>query len=580
MKIKGLLLGMLACAAMVACTNEDIVENNNGGQPEKANANLTLSISTSTGSGRAADAEVGDDTENGTAEEGSIQDAVVVISPAGESQATGLVRYYANVAVVNGAFEPSFQLKQTGKYNVLVILNPCADIAEKAQIEGVPASELYSYVTNYSIQVGADNDASVDVVTKKGNARNHFMMANQEEVTVEITNQDPERPTTKTVLVERVVSKITFTPNANKNKYPVNVDVTTIATEIKAGWLKTEVNGNTQYTYITVLNRAFLDERDEEIWILLENGEEKARYELAGDLGDYTGRVDGKETTASVFVNTTKTGPFHYAEGKIERTKEIWHVQLDKYAMVNLSKTVYAVRHKTVDDWKTIIPMGLLTGNDYLVDPKSTEKNDVVLTEAGLWDGDDANSYFFNTVNELQTSQDIYDSEFLKALPTEVSEIGENTKSQDVFLTYCLENVVTKTQQQKGMVTGIVFRGEMLDATGKNVGTIYKYDGLFFRSMDALKASVPNYESEKLVTYTNGHCYYYAPIEHFKGDENNMQYAIMRNNIYSLKITSFKGIGSSTIIPEDGTTIDDESAYLKLTTTIAPWVVRFNNIEF
>lgn len=579
MKIKGLLLGMLACAAMVACTNEDIVENNNGGQPEKANANLTLSISTSTGSGRAADAEVGDDTENGTTEEGNIQDAVVVISPAGESQATGLVRYYASVDVVSGAFEPSFQLKQTGKYNVLVILNPCADIAGKAQ-EDVPASELYSYVTNYSIPVGAENDASVDVVTKKGNARNHFMMANQEEVTVEITNQDPERPTTKTVLVERVVSKITFTPNDNKNKYPVNVDVTTIATEIKAGWLKTEVSGNTQYTYITVLNRAFLDESGEEIWILLENGEEKARYELAGDLGDYTGFVDGKETTAPVFVHTTKTGPFHYAEGKIETTKETWTVQLDKYAMVNLSKTVYAVRHKTVDDWKTIIPMGLLTGNDYLVDPKSTEKNDVVLTEAGLWDGDDANSYFFNTVNELQTSQDIYDSEFLKALPTEVSEIGENTKSQDVFLTYCLENVVTKTQQQKGMVTGIVFRGKMLDASGEDVGTIYKYDNQFYRSMDALKAHVPGYLSKDLVTYTDGYCYYYAPIEHFKGDENRMQYAIMRNNIYSLKITSFKGIGSSTIIPEDGTTIDDESAYLELTTTIAPWVVRFNNIEF
>ena len=43
----------------------------------------------------------------------------------------------------------------------------------------------------------------------------------------------------------------------------------------------------------------------------------------------------------------------------------------------------------------------------------------------------------------------------------------------------------------------------------------------------------------------------------------------MRNNIYSLKIGTFKEIGSSTIIPEDGGTIDDESAYLKLTTTIA-----------
>lgn len=27
MKIKGLLLGMFACAALVACTNDDIVEN-------------------------------------------------------------------------------------------------------------------------------------------------------------------------------------------------------------------------------------------------------------------------------------------------------------------------------------------------------------------------------------------------------------------------------------------------------------------------------------------------------------------------------------------------------------------------
>ncbi len=54
MKIKGLLLGMFACAALVACTNNDVVENNNTEQPEKVKANLTLSISTSTGSGRAS----------------------------------------------------------------------------------------------------------------------------------------------------------------------------------------------------------------------------------------------------------------------------------------------------------------------------------------------------------------------------------------------------------------------------------------------------------------------------------------------------------------------------------------------
>ena len=53
---------------------------------------------------------------------------------------------------------------------------------------------------------------------------------------------------------------------------------------------------------------------------------------------------------------------------------------LDKYAMVNLSKTVYAVRHKT-SDWSTISPFGTLTNSDYLVDPKSVDKNSVTLTD-------------------------------------------------------------------------------------------------------------------------------------------------------------------------------------------------------
>lgn len=295
--------------------------------------------------------------------------------------------------------------------------------------------------------------------------------------------------------------------------------------------------------------------------------------------------VKQNETTTSieapVFVATDRTGAFHYEKGTSTTAEETWTVYLDKYAMVNLSKTVYAVRHKT-SDWSTISPFGTLTNSDYLVDPKSVDKNSVTLTD-GLWaDGDKtATDYFFNTVGELQTSQDIYNNAFLKDLPKSSDvEIGEIAQSNDAFLTYCLENSVTKDHQQKGVVTGIVFRGEILDNEGTNVGTIYKYANQYFRSMDALKSVYPAYKAENLVTYTDGYCYYYAPIEHFKGNENNMQYAIMRNNIYSLKIGTFKEIGSSTIIPEDGGTIDDESAYLKLTTTIAPWIVRFNTVNF
>ena len=87
-------------------------------------------------------------------------------------------------------------------------------------------------------------------------------------------------------------------------------------------------------------------------------------------------------------------------------------------------------------------------------------------------------------------------------------EIGEIAQSNDAFLTYCLENSVTKDHQQKGVVTGIVFRGEILDNEGTNVGTIYKYANQYFRSMDALKSVYPAYKAENLVTYTDGYCYY------------------------------------------------------------------------
>ena len=586
MKIKGLLLGMFACAALVACTNDDIVENNNIEQPEKVKANLTLSISTSTGSGRAADAETGDDVENGTPSEGSIKDAVIIISPVQGNTATGLVEYADNITVTSGVYEPSFQLNQTGSYNVLVILIPCADIANKAKETSATAAGVYEYVTNYSITAGSSNDASVDVVTKGASARDHFMMANSEAAMVNITSQDPTQPIIQAIRVERVVSKITFTPNNNDNKYNVKVKVTTIPTVTTDGWLKTTTADKTSYIYITKLNKALLDADNAEIWVLLNGGNETGRYQLESTLDNkYKGNVKQNETTTSieapVFVATDRTGAFHYEKGTSTTAEETWTVYLDKYAMVNLSKTVYAVRHKT-SDWSTISPFGTLTNSDYLVDPKSVDKNSVTLTD-GLWaDGDKtATDYFFNTVGELQTSQDIYNNAFLKDLPKSSDvEIGEIAQSNDAFLTYCLENSVTKDHQQKGVVTGIVFRGEILDNEGTNVGTIYKYANQYFRSMDALKSVYPAYKAENLVTYTDGYCYYYAPIEHFKGNENNMQYAIMRNNIYSLKIGTFKEIGSSTIIPEDGGTIDDESAYLKLTTTIAPWIVRFNTVNF
>ena len=50
------------------------------------------------------------------------KDTVIIIS--GSKYSDGLVEYADNITVTSGVYEPSFQLNQTGSYNVLVILNP------------------------------------------------------------------------------------------------------------------------------------------------------------------------------------------------------------------------------------------------------------------------------------------------------------------------------------------------------------------------------------------------------------------------------------------------------------------------
>lgn len=90
-------------------------------------------------------------------------------------------------------------------------------------------------------------------------------------------------------------------------------------------------------------------------------------------------------------------------------------------------------------------------------------------------------------------------------------------------------------------------------------------------------------DTDNLITYESGHCYYCSKdIFHHEGS-GTMERAIMRNNAYVLKVTGFKTIGSAEIVfPTDDEQGEDtdKNFYLKLTSTILSWQVRFNNIEF
>ena len=170
-------------------------------------------------------------------------------------------------------------------------------------------------------------------------------------------------------------------------------------------------------------------------------------------------------------------------------------------------------------------------------------------------------------------------------------------------MTYCFENAVDKDKQVNALVTGIVFAGQIYTdaACTKAVDVMYKYKGVFYRELRDLLANnstdtalegLTDYSTDDqaaavngLDVYKGGKCFYYAnEIKHFDNKQPTvrgvMEFAIMRNNIYSLKVSEINAIGSSTVEPVYSAPAEDEGAYISVTAEILPWIVRFNDMEF
>ncbi len=566
MKIKGLLLGMLACAAMVACTNEDIVENNNGGQPEKVKGNLSLVISSSSNSSRAGDNENSGTTDPGIESESTVTDAVIILNRLDDNgdltqEEFGgyLTGAQLNKTTTAGAtiYKPFFTLANSGLYKVLVVLNPTVAIEAIANNEQTTGKSKYEQIVESSYTTtGADIAIA---------AAGQFMMVNKEEITVNVESNNYENPTEQGVEVERVVSKINYVVAKLNNLYPLTVKTTDYAiAETISGYY---IYPDNKAAHLTGLHKAKnLDNGNSDVWIHEgTNGTDRRAFIK-------TDETYG-QTDEHIFTLLESFPKFEYYT-KTTNGQLDWTVKLDKYALVNLSNSVYTARHLTDASWENLRTLGLLGANNmaYMVDPNSMNKN----SESNYDQAFD--SYFYNALKNVNADKvDEAGSEqtYFQDLPTENTN---DNKEVGHRLAYCLENIVKKEKQVPALVTGIIFRGQIGDKDGNPVGTIYKCDNKFYTSIDAVKAD--NGADASYDTYENGHCYYYSSdICHNKGDQY-MDKAIMRNNIYVLKVTGFEEIGGATIeIDPSGEEIDN-NFYLQLSAKILPWVVRFNNIEF
>ena len=353
--------------------------------------------------------------------------------------------------------------------------------------------------------------------------------------------------------------------NTYSNRYAVKV--VTGQKEVEETREGYRMEGGVGY-HMTGLNKAKLLSDNSTIWI--QNGERA--FTQTGN------KYQGTELYIYELITMPAQNEFDYVWKTNSNTEKNWYVQLDDYALVNLSKGVYAVRHLANSDFSATKTFGLLDATyRWVLDPNTVAKNDEDTSSI-------AGDYFYNKVADVQKAEKDYAADqtpesyanYFSALPTTATE-GQDGKI-GTRLAYCLENVVKVDNQLPAMVTGIIFRAQIYNENHQAMGTIYKCGDSYYTTLEQMYSEHPG--TTEFETYNSGKCYYYSSDIMHSSDDSYMKKVIMRNNVYVLSVKRFTDMGSAEVTIPDGGEDHDENFYLKLTSTILPWQVRFNNIEF
>lgn len=630
----GILMGM----GFIACSDDALEDGGKEILKDNSTAYLSVAFSAnSEGSSRSTaddannlgdkdgSAEDSGHVNEGSAEENAVNSALVVVLATDKSSGFACLYGAPTGGFQNGLVAEDIELSAT-TYDVLVVVNPYADLTSEYQT----ISKGITTVEDVKKLYKAILDGKTPDVTGDGGAWNNFssvalqvdetskevtgvMMANKENYQVTLSADEKE---TATVKVERVTSKITFRPTEDNNVYPVDVvDLNSVAVE------------NETATDGTVYNKATYTDNNEvtqTLWVVLK---EDGTFDKA-----YTKKEDGSFEEATTITDLGSLSNFKYVYKAGTYNTNTWYVKLEKYALVNLSKNVYNVRH-TIAENSPAVPFGTLTGNNYLYTPNwataigngSWTINDVEFTEAGEFDLSQnpnftTDTWFYNTLADVSADSKKVeaDQEYFAELkdeytPSDTDDVTGTTHHGVTtnpnignLLAYCLENSTVESKQTHGLSTGIAFMAKIYsdEACSSEISTLYRYNGYLFQSIDAIKQAYDIDVAKKeewadiketstaddlakvgVVKYAGNTCYYYTTeIKHYDNDDatllGNMEFAIMRNNIYSLSVKGVNIIGDPYVDPIPSTPNEVDSPKLDVEVEIMPWIVRYHDIEF
>lgn len=503
--------------------------------------------------------------------------------------------------------------------------------------------ELYDKITEGKYVPAEDVTTAAAAAAVLATADKGVMMGNKAEVTVELKEENtPEHPATATVDIERAVSKITFRNKMDGEDINNVYEVPVSAGSVKAKTVEGKINADDPEVTLNVAND-ICSPTPNTVYVLVntsdggtttvygapEQGSDVYRLLTAKTQEDYDkGTAENKKEWYVVADTENPWESLNYQFDEASATAGNWYVRIEGYALTNLSKEQNHVRH--IGDGHGIsTPFGTLNGSNYLITPYWADKNGVTFGADGNFTGNPAiTTWFYNTLAAVSEESANLTIEadgtfknggaaatYYRTLPTTDEDpgtvtgggTGSSNPEVGAKMAYCFENSTDIDHQTHGLSTGISFVARMYkdkDCT-QPITSLYQYNGYNFESLkaigEAFGANTPkaiqnlidgttpetkeSLAAANIKKYSSNICYYYTTeIKHFDNGNNNtlgnMEFAIMRNNIYSLAITNITKIGDPIVDPTPETPNETKEAALKVSVKIIPWIVRYNDIEF
>ena len=272
-------------------------------------------------------------------------------------------------------------------------------------------------------------------------------------------------------------------------------------------------------------------------------------------------------------------------------------VRLNNYKFINLANKFYTFRHVATLDNAPETPSApssysveagnfgnIADNNGYLIDPYFFDK-----TVAGA------------TTNF--TGGSFYTTHLSKQTDSNWSGLADAGKYVSM---YCLENCMFRPAQNTVYTTGIMLKGTFTPEASQTIGnngnpvedplvfnTLYYFNYKFYTTLAAVgkygdanidglteESSDAELAAKQITRFTknggNFSTFYNYWIKHL--DNNNptvmgvMEFGIVRNNIYSVNITSIKNLGPGT--PDTKPDPDENKAFLDVEFGVYPWIVR------